>query len=274
MLFFRKRPNPKQQLEHTLQTKRALRQDLARRLNTAEMFVADRREMGERLALDGASDAVLGRAEAATRVAEDRARTLRAALAQLDAQIADIERELGVVVERRYRDTVADALEAMVTAIGEAAPQYDAVATRLIDAVKKSAEVLPEAASFAADLDAVRREVDAASALICKELRAAAMRTRSGEAKIALRAPFELEVPGLLQADREEALPSSIDAGLANQAADAGSAPEERPIAAHAPEIAIGSLFAKEPGQPPRELHAEVQSFPASTIEPDAAKAA
>jgi hypothetical protein len=273
MLFFRKRLNPKQQLEHTLRTKRALRQDLARRLNTAEMFVTDRREMGERLALDGASDSVLGRAEAATRVAEDRARTLRAALAQLDAQIADIERELGVVVERRYRDTVADALEAMVTAIGEAAPQYDVVAARLIDAVKKSAEVLPEAASFAADLDAVRREVDAASALICKELRAAAARTRSGEAKIALRAPFELEVPVLLRADREAALPSSVDPGLAAPAADASAAPEQA-IAPAVPEIAIGSLFARDLGQPPQELHAEVQSFPPDAIESDAAKAA
>ncbi len=126
MWFFRKRRlGQTERLEMALRDKQELRQKLARRLNTAEMFVTDRREAGERLALDGASDEALGRAEASTRAAEDRARTLRAALAQLEAQITEMERELGATVERRYRDTVADTLETLVAGIAQTAPGYD-----------------------------------------------------------------------------------------------------------------------------------------------------
>src|SRR5262245_8937139 len=95
MKFFRRRKlSQTERLELVLKDKQGAREKLARRLDTAEMFVTDKREAGERLALDGASDQALGRAEAATRAAEDRARTLRAALAQLDEQIAETEREL------------------------------------------------------------------------------------------------------------------------------------------------------------------------------------
>ena len=276
MVFFRKRRlSPTQRLEIALKDKQALRQNLARRLNTAEMFVSDRREAGERLALDGASDQALGRAEAATRAAEDRARTLRAALAQLEGQIAEIERELGAEVEHRYRDTVADALETMVAAIAEAAPNYDAAAAKLIEAVKRSAEALPDATVFLADLDAVRREVEAAAMLICAELRAAAMRTRSGEAKISLRAPFELEAPILLQGESGVTPASSTEARFVGQTADVGVAPGARLIAAPVPEIAVGEPFEVDWDKLTQEpANAPGRSISETAIETDAAAAA
>lgn len=204
MRFFKwrkKKLSDTERLEMELRDKQELRQRLARRLNTAEMFVTDRRETGERLALDGASDEALGRAEAYTRAADDRAKTLRAALAQLEERISEIERELGASVERRYRDTVADTLETLVTGITQTAPAYDAAATALLTAVAKTVAALPEATVLAGDLEDMRREVVALTALLSTELRGIAARTRSGEAKIIFRAPSD---PGELYLWRVE----------------------------------------------------------------------
>jgi hypothetical protein len=187
--FSRRKLSETERLEAVLHDKQAARQNLVRRLDTADMFVADKREAGERLALAGASDQALGRAEASTRAAEDRARTLRAALTQLDEQIAGTERELRTAVERRYRESVADWLEARAAAIVQAAPRYDAGSTALIEAVTKSAAALPEASALAADLQAMRREVAAVVERISTELRTAATRTRLGETKIAFQPP-------------------------------------------------------------------------------------
>ncbi len=71
------------------------------------------------------------------RVVEDRVKTLRAALAELDEQIVSTERALADVKAQRDRDTAADAIEAMATAIEQAAPKFDAGAAALVDAVAK-----------------------------------------------------------------------------------------------------------------------------------------
>jgi hypothetical protein len=54
---------------------------------------------------------------------------------------------------------------------------------------------MPEATRFSTNVDAVRREVLSAADLICWELRSAAVRTRAGNANIALRAAPEPEQP-------------------------------------------------------------------------------
>ena len=206
MPFFRKRKrlSPTERLEVALRDKQELRQRLARRLNTAEMFVTDRREAGERLALDGATDESLGRAEASTRAAEDRAKTLRAALAQLETQISEMEHELGASVERRYRDTVADTLQTLVAGIAQTAPAYDAAATALLTAIAKTVAALPEATTLATDLEDMRREVLSLTTLLSAELRGIAARTRSGEAKIIFRAPSDPAEPYLWEVEREQ----------------------------------------------------------------------
>jgi hypothetical protein len=184
-------------------------------------------KQGERLALNRATDQALGRAEVATRAAEDRARTLRAALAQLDEQIAEIERELRAAVERRCCDTVADWPEARAAAIAQAGPGYDVGSVALIEAVAKSAAALPEASALAADLEAMRREVGTAVERISTELRNAAMRTRLGEAKIAFQAP-----PSLPEIGREAIFTSSEFAASMTETSAVNSAPQARPSTA------------------------------------------
>src|SRR5262245_64033241 len=91
MGFFSKRTlSPRERFESELKEKQAARENLAERLNAAEATFGEKRDAAERLAIAGATDTQLDRAETEMRAAEDRAKTLRAAL----GQIVDTEREL------------------------------------------------------------------------------------------------------------------------------------------------------------------------------------
>jgi hypothetical protein len=204
MAFFSKRTlSPRERFESVLREKQAARENLAERLNAAEATLRERHDAAERLAIAGATDAQLDRAETEMRAAEDRAKTLRAALGQLDEQIVATERELADAKAQRDRDTMADQIEAMATAIERAAPGFDAGATALVEAVTKAALSIPEATRFSTNVDAVRREVLSAADLICWELRSAAVRTRAGNANLASIALSEAEQPPSAEIDRQ-----------------------------------------------------------------------
>ena len=193
MAFFKRELSPVERFESALKGKQAARQKLADRLSIAETILGEKRAAAERLAVAGAANAQLERAEAKMRDVEDRAKTLRTALLEFDEQIVSTERALTDAKAQRDRDMEADAMEAMAAAIEQAAPGFDAGAAALVEAVTKSAASMTEATRFSTSVDAVRREVLSAADLICWELRSAAVRTRAGNANSALRAPPEPE---------------------------------------------------------------------------------
>jgi len=193
MAFFKRELSPVERFESALKEKQAARQKLADRSAIAETVLGEKRAAAERLAVKGAANAQLDRAETNMRAVEERAKTLRAALAELDEQIASTERALAEAKAQRDRDAEADAIEAMAAAIEQAAPGFGAGATALVEAVTKSAASVPEATRFSTSVDAVRREVLAAADLVCWELRSAAVRTRAGNANITHRAAPEPE---------------------------------------------------------------------------------
>jgi hypothetical protein len=193
MAFFKRELSPVERFESALKDKQAARQKLADRLRTAETVFGEKRAAAERLAVAGAANAQLDRAEANLRAVEERAKTLRAALVEFDEQIALTERALVDAKAQRDRDMMADQIEAMAAAIEQAAPGFGAGAAALVDAVTKSAASMPEATRFSTSVDAVRREVLSAADLICWELRSAAVRTRAGNANMTLRAAPEPE---------------------------------------------------------------------------------
>jgi hypothetical protein len=193
MAFFKRELNPVERFESALKDKQAARQKLADRLSIAETVLGEKRAAAERLAVAGAGNAQLDRAETNMRTVEERAKTLRAALVELDEQIASTERALADAKAQRDRDLVADEIEAMAAAIEQAAPGFGAGAAALVAAVTKSMASVPEATRFSASVDAVRREVLSATDLICWELRSAAVRTRAGNANMTLRAAPEPE---------------------------------------------------------------------------------
>ena len=203
MGFFKREITPVERFEGTLRNKHAARQKLADRLSLVETVVGEKRASAERLAVAGATDAKLVRAEAKLRAVEERAKTLRAELAEFDEQVASTERALADAKAQRDRDKVAQQIEEMAAAIEQAAPGFSDSATALVDAVTKSATSVIEATRFSTSVDAVRREVLAAADLICWELRSAAVRTRAGNANIAIGVTAELEQLPTQEIDRQ-----------------------------------------------------------------------
>jgi hypothetical protein len=200
MVFFKRELNPVERFENALQEKLASRKKLAGRLSVAERVVADKRSAAEKLAVAGAATAKLERAEADLRTVDDRARTLRAELADADEQIAATERALTEAKAQRDRDGVADGIEAMAAAIEKAVPGFEAGSATLLAAVTNSTVLRPEATKFSDSVDAVRREVLSAAQLLCWELRSAAVRTRVGNANEASHAaaePAQLSTPDI-----------------------------------------------------------------------------
>src|SRR5713226_8672227 len=195
MAFFKRELGPVERFENALKDKQAARQKLADQLSIAETVLGEKRAAAERLAVAGASNGQLDRAEANMRTVEDRAKTLRAALVELDEQIVSTERALTDAKAQRDRDMVANEIEAMAAAIEQAAPGFGAGAAALVEAVTKNAASMAEATRFATSVDAVRREVLSAADLLCWELRSTAVRTRAGNANIAFSATPAPEQP-------------------------------------------------------------------------------
>jgi hypothetical protein len=223
MAFFKRELSPVERFEATLRSKHAARQKLAERLSLAETVVGEKRAAAERLAVAGATDAKLGRAETELRAVEERAKALRAELADADEQIASTERTLADAKAQRDRDLIADQIETMAAAIEQAAPGFDAGAAALVNAVTKSATSVPEATRFSTSVDAVRREVLAATDLICWELRSAAVRTRAGNANIAVGVTTEPQPAPTQEIDRQ--LIYTLNALLWREAGIARTAP-------------------------------------------------
>ena len=84
MSFFKRELSPVERFENALREKQTARLKLVGKSRAADAVVADRRKTAERLAVAGAADAKLARAESELRTVEERAKTLRAELAEFD----------------------------------------------------------------------------------------------------------------------------------------------------------------------------------------------
>jgi|SRR5579871_686804 len=191
MAFFRRELSPVERFETHLKTKQAERDRLAARLSSAESALAEQRAATEKLAVSGASNARLEKAETRMRADEERARTLRTELADLEEQIVSTDRALADAKTQRDREVLADQIEAMAASIERAVPGFGTGATALVDAVGKGATQIVEATRFASSVEALRREVLSAADLVCWELRTIAVRTRAGNANVTADTPAE-----------------------------------------------------------------------------------
>jgi hypothetical protein len=202
MAFFKREPSPVERFETALKLKQAERQKLATRSVTADRLLAEMRAAAEKLAVAGAANAKLERAEAKMRSVDDQARTLRTELSELDEQIVATERALADAITQRDRELLADQIEALAGSVERAVPGFGAGAAALIESISKNPAQVVEATRFASSVDAVRREVLSAADLLCWELRALAVRTRAGNANRALPAPMEVERPPAVEIER------------------------------------------------------------------------
>src|SRR3979409_849809 len=113
MAFFKRELSPVERFERALREKQAEREKLAERVGLAETALGEKRDEAERLAVAGAANAKLARAEARMRTVEDRAKTLRAALVEFDEQVVATERALADAKAQRDRDRAADEIGAL-----------------------------------------------------------------------------------------------------------------------------------------------------------------
>jgi hypothetical protein len=202
MAFFKREPSPVERFESALKLKQAERQRLATRSVAADKLLAEKRVAAERLAVAGAANAKLDRAEAKMRSVDDQARTLRTELAELDEQIVSTERALADARAQRDRELLAEQIELLAGSIERTIPGFGAGAAALVESISRSPAQVVDATRFATSVDAVRREVLSAADLLCWELRALAVRTRAGNANRALPAPIEAERPPSLEIER------------------------------------------------------------------------
>ena len=202
MAFFKREPSPVERFETALKLKQAERQRLATRLVAADKLLSEQRTAAEKLAVAGAANAKLARAEAKMRSVDDEARTLRTALAELDEQIVATERALADAQMQRDRELLADQIEALAGSIERGVPGFGASAAALVESITRNPAQVVEATRFATSVEAVRREVLSAADLLCWELRALAVRTRAGNANRALPAPIETERPPSVELER------------------------------------------------------------------------
>src|SRR6201987_1728178 len=195
MGFFQRELSPVERFEGGHLAKQDERRKLAARLALAEKLLVERRTDAEKLAVAGANAARLERAEAKMREVEERARTLRTELAEIDDQITATDRALSDARAQRDRELAA--------AIERAAPGFGAGAAGLVEAVTKSSTAVTEATKFAASVDAIRREVMSATARIGGERRTFAVRTRAGKANATPAAPAEADHTGPVEIERQ-----------------------------------------------------------------------
>ena len=94
MAFFKRELSPIERFESALKDKQAARQKLAERSSATETELVEKRSVAERLAVAGAANAKLDRAEAKLRAVDELAKALRTELAELDDQIVSTERAL------------------------------------------------------------------------------------------------------------------------------------------------------------------------------------
>ena len=201
MALFKRQFSPVERFTSALKSKHAERQKLADRLKFAESVLAESRAEAQRLAMAGAGNAQLERAEAQLRSVEERARTLRAALGETDEQIIATERALADAVAQQDRESLANRIETLAMAIDAAVPRFVTGASALVDAVARGAVTVAEATRFSESVDEVRREVLSAADLVCWELRTLAARTRVGNANIP--APSAIAWPQLPGVERQ-----------------------------------------------------------------------
>jgi hypothetical protein len=203
MAFFKRELGPVERFENALRIKQGERDRLAGRLGGAEAALLGQRAATERLAVAGASNARLAKAEAKMRADEERARILRTELADLEEQIASTDRALADARAQRDRELLADQIEALAASIERAVPGFGAGAAALVDAVAGGAVQIAEATRFSTSVDALRREVLSAADLVCWELRTVAVRARAGNANVTAATPAEAEQARPVQIERQ-----------------------------------------------------------------------
>ncbi len=182
-MAFSLKGDPDKRLTRDLEAACASRDNLLERLKAAEAAIPERRAAAQRLAVDGADDAALDRAEDDLRKAQDRVATLSAALDEVKAQIVVFEKEQAERADKKQRQATAGEIEQIGmefnTAVGA---NLDAAIARAIDASRRMSDIVLDAHPLTALLMNVRRDLSPAVAMISRDAEARKQATLAGSA--------------------------------------------------------------------------------------------
>ena len=132
---------------------------LTERLAAAELAIIEKKEAAKRLAIDGAADDALDKAEAAIRAAVDRVGTLTVAIQEVERQIAALEREQAKAADDALRAKTVAELEVIGRDLAKAADDFDFASGQLADVAGRIGLFIPEGAGLSHFCQAAKFEV-------------------------------------------------------------------------------------------------------------------
>jgi hypothetical protein len=154
---------------------------LAARLIAAEQAVVARRHEAEQLALDGAADAALDKAEAALRAALDRQSTIAAASTEAGKLLALLESKLAELADKQTRAATAVTVEAWATRLEEIGEEIGPLLSELADiAAKAFAAQIWDANGLATFSKACVSQIPDGCGLVARSVREYAVRVQTG----------------------------------------------------------------------------------------------
>jgi hypothetical protein len=183
------RSSPEKQMQRDIDAAKGNRERLAAKLAESEAAIIERRAAAQALARDGADDAALDRAEAATRSAQDRAATIAGAIADVEANLAALEQTTAEAADKALREKTAAEVELLAREVVDAAEALNAAAAVLADCTAHAVPMVPEAGGLNNFALVCRTEIPAGGDLVAKLLRVHAEAVLAGTAPAALPQP-------------------------------------------------------------------------------------
>jgi hypothetical protein len=216
MALFPRASDPQKKAERDLDAARASRNSLIERRKIAETSAAEHRDKARKQARDGADDQTLSAVELDMRREQDRTATLTGAISDVEATIANLEREIAHIIDQRCRNETAAAVTALADKWVTVAAAFDVAAGQLADIARESAVIVLDAHPLQVFLDAVKEQVPPAAELVTSVLRDHARAVLAGTAPASLPKPAAEPVKPKVTELRDEKAPRSPRAALIN----------------------------------------------------------
>src|SRR5450631_3105488 len=162
---------------------------LAERLAAAETAVIEKKATTKRLAVEGADDSVLDKAEAACRAAQDRVSTLTVAILEVENNIADLVAEKFKQEDEKIRAATVLELEVIERDFTRAADDTVSSAKRLSEVATRMATFIPDAAGLSIFAASVASETPANVVMLKTLLRGHVSTVLSGHGRATIPQP-------------------------------------------------------------------------------------
>jgi hypothetical protein len=129
--------NPEKTVQRDISAGAANRERLSTQLADTEQAIARHTAAAKQAALTS-NEAELDRAEVSLRAAQDRSKTLKAALADVEQELEALERTKAEIADRKPRAETAAEVELVVRKMAEAGAEFDALAARLSEYTRRA----------------------------------------------------------------------------------------------------------------------------------------